>query len=73
MTTIELELPDDLAEDAKAAGLLNAEALEEILRERLRFQAGKALRAQWNRASSEKITTEIDASILEIVAKVRGV
>jgi hypothetical protein len=47
MTTLELTLniPDELASKAQAAGLLNSEAIEKLLREQLRKQAGQELRA----------------------------
>lgn len=35
MTTIEITLPDALAEEAKGAGLLSAEAIEDLLRTKL--------------------------------------
>lgn len=54
MTTLELtlNLPDELASKARAAGLLNAEAVERLLREQLRRQAGQELRAMLNKASA---------------------
>ena len=46
MTTLELKLtlPQQLAKQAKAAGLLTPEAITLMLREQLRRQAGKELR-----------------------------
>lgn len=38
MTKVEITLPDQLAEDAKRAGLLSPELLERWLRERLKAQ-----------------------------------
>lgn len=71
MTTLELTLniPDDLASKAQAAGLLNSEAIEKLLREQLRKQAGQELRAMLEKAdasgmppmSEEEIQAEIDA------------
>lgn len=72
MTTIQIQLPDDLAQDAQAAGLLNAEAIERLLRERLRLQAGDALRAMWNRMPREELTPEIEDMINEEVQAVRA-
>ncbi len=45
MTTLELKLtlPQQLAKQAKAAGLLTPEAITEMLREQLRRQAGQEL------------------------------
>lgn len=71
MTTLELtpNIPDDLASKAQAAGLLNSEAIEKLLREQLRKQAGQELRAMLDKAdasgmppmSEEEIQAEIDA------------
>ena len=71
MTTIELQLPDDLVEKAQAAGLLAAETLEGILREHLRVQAGEELRALWNQDKLENLTPEMSDSINDIVREVR--
>jgi len=38
MTTLEINLPDSLAREAKEAGLLTPQAVETMLRERLRDQ-----------------------------------
>ena len=52
MTTLELtlNLPDELASKAQAAGLLNSEAVEKLLREQLRRQAGQELRVMLDKA-----------------------
>lgn len=72
MTTIQIQLPDDLAQDAQAAGLLNPEAIERLLRERLRRQAGDALRAMWKRMPAEELTPEIEEMINEEIQAVRA-
>lgn len=72
MTTIQIQLPDDLAQDAQAAGLLNPEAIERLLRERLRRQAGDALRGMWTRMPSEALTPEIEEMINGEVQAVRA-
>lgn len=72
MATIQIQLPDDLAQDAQAAGLLNAETIERLLRERLRLQAGDALRAMWNRMPQEELTPEIEDMINEGVQTIRA-
>jgi post-segregation antitoxin (ccd killing protein) len=79
MTTIDLTLniPDDLANKAQAAGLLSSEAIERLLREQLRKQAGQDLRAMLNKAdasgvapmSEEEVQAEIDAYRAERRAK----
>ncbi len=71
MTTIEIQLPDKLAEDAQAAGLLTPEAIERLLREQLRKQAGEALRDMWARVPREELTPEIAQMINEEVQAVR--
>ena len=72
MTTIQIQLPDDLVQDAQAAGLLNPDAIERLLRERLKLQAGDALRAMWKRMPSEELTPEIEEMINEEVQAVRA-
>ena len=72
MTTIEIELSDELAARAHAAGLLNNEAIESLLSEQLRRQAGEALRAMWAQAPLEELTPEIEEMINEQVREVRA-
>ena len=72
MTTLELtlNLPDELAQQAKNAGLLTPDAIEALLREQLKQQAGDQLRALWARMPPEELTPEIEQ---EIAAEVRSV
>lgn len=72
MTTIQIQLPDDLAQDAQAAGLLTPDAIERLLRERLRRQAGDALQAMWNSMPAEELTPKIEEMINEEVQAVRA-
>ena len=55
MTTLELtlNLPDELASKAQAAGLLDLEANEKLLREQPRRQAGLELRAMMDKLSAD--------------------
>ena len=53
MTELVLTLPDDLARQAKEAGLLSSEAIEQLLRERLRRQAGEELREMMKKLSAD--------------------
>ena len=79
MTTLELtlNLPDELASKAQAAGLLNSEAIEKLLREQLRKQAGEELSVMLNKVdasgippmSEDEIQAEIDAYRAERRAK----
>ena len=72
MTTVQIQLPDDLARDAQATGLLTPEAMEHLLREQLRKQAGDALRAKWQRSAQDELTPEIEQMIDEEVRAARA-
>ncbi|HPF27228.1 MAG TPA: hypothetical protein P5528_13645 [Steroidobacteraceae bacterium] len=72
MTTIQIQLPDELAQNAQAAGLLTPAAIEAMLREQLRKQAGEALRATWQRLPHDELTPEIEQMIVEEVRAVRA-
>ena len=72
MTTLTIDLPDNLAKEARDAGLLDATAIEAMLREQLRRRAGEALQAIWQRGPHEELTPEIEQEIVEEVRKVRG-
>ena len=43
MTTITIELPDELAEEARSQGLLAGRAVEAMMRDALRRRAGREL------------------------------
>ncbi len=43
MTTVQITLPDQLAQEAERAGLLSSESLEELLRKQLRAKAAGEL------------------------------
>ena len=72
MTTLQIELPDDLAQKAASTGLLSAEAIEAMLREQLRRNAGEALESMWRRAPQEELTPETEQEITQEVRKVRA-
>jgi post-segregation antitoxin (ccd killing protein) len=72
MTTVQITLPDELAQKAASAGLLSAEAMEAMLREQLRRRAGEALQAMWQRTPQDELTPEIEQEIVEEVRKVRA-
>ncbi|MBI5910993.1 MAG: hypothetical protein HY848_13705 [Betaproteobacteria bacterium] len=71
MTTLELtlNLPDELASKAQAAGLLNSEAIERLLRAQLRKQASQELRVMLDKVrtsgippmTEDEVQAEIDA------------
>ncbi len=67
MTELTVQLPDDLARKAQAAGLLNDQGIERALRDALKREAGRRL-LEIGKAmqdlppmSEEKIQAEIDA------------
>jgi len=69
MTTLQVTISDQLAAEARRAGLLTTEALSEILRDRLRAQAGANLREMWQQNRGEDIT---DEQLQEIVSEVKA-
>ena len=72
MTTVQINLPDDLAQKAASEGLLSAAAMEAMLRDQLRRRAGQALQAMWQRGPQEDLTPEIEQQIVEEVHKARA-
>lgn len=73
MTTVQINLPDDLAQKASSAGLLSAESMEAMRREQLRRRAaGEALQALWQRGPADELTPQIEQDIVEEVRKVRA-
>jgi hypothetical protein len=78
MTTIQLTLPDQLAQEAERAGLLSPESLEEWLRKQLKAKAAEQLFAAMDRMaavddpsymSPEEVAEEIKAMRAERRAK----
>lgn len=75
MTTLEIKvrLPDDLARQAQAAGLLTDEAVERMIKTELKRRAGEALLESTRRISAvegpvmtpEEIQQEINAARAE--------
>ena len=72
MTTLELKLnlPDRLAREAQAAGLLTPDALAQLLKEAMRRRAGQALLAGAARATQ---SGSKPLSMKEIQAEVNAV
>lgn len=70
MTTLTIDLPEKLAREAQAAGLLSPEALAEILEEAVRRQAGRRLVESARRIHAAGVPPMSDD---EIVAEVRAV
>lgn len=72
MTSLELKLnlPDRLAREAQAAGLLTPEAMAQLLKDAMRRRAGQALLAGAARATEAGSTP---LSMNEIQAEVNGI
>ena len=74
MTTLTINLPDNLAKEAQDAGLLDPEAIETMLRETLRRQHIEELRQSMEKMAAadippmtmEEIQAEIDAYRREV-------
>jgi hypothetical protein len=62
MTTVQIVLPDELAQKAASAGLLSPQAME----------AGQDLQAIWARAPSEELTPAIEQEIVADVHAARA-
>jgi hypothetical protein len=61
MTTVQITLPDKLAQEAERAGLLSSESLEELLRRQLKAKAAGQLFAAMEKISTvdgEQMTPE---------------
>jgi hypothetical protein len=52
MTTVQITLPDQLAQEAERAGLLSSPALEELLRGQLKAKAAEQLFAAMDKMSA---------------------
>ena len=72
MTTVQITLPDELAKQAEAAGLLASDVIGRMIEEALRIQAGKELLAMTESLATEVITDEEMQRIVSVVRKVRS-
>ena len=70
MTTLTIDLPDNIAKEAKDAGLLTPEALAQLLKDAMRRQAGRRLLEVTKRIQAAGIPPMSDE---EIVAEVKAV
>ncbi len=71
MTTIQITLPDDLAQQAASAGLLSPAAMETMLREQLKRRAGQTLMALWQQLP-ESVTADLEREIDAEIERVRA-
>lgn len=74
MTTVELKvsLPDELASQAEAAGILTAEGIERLVREALKREAGRKLAAIATDLRSADLPPMSDAEFQAELAAVRA-
>lgn len=72
MTTVQIDLPDQLAQQARNAGLLSPQKMEAMLRAQLRREAFEGLRALHERLSPEELTPETEQEIDQVVRQVRA-
>lgn len=74
MTTLEmkLELSESLAKDAQAAGLLTPKAIERLIEEAVRREAGKRLLDAMQRLRAANMPPLTEKEIAEEVAAVRA-
>lgn len=70
MSTIEIELPDELAHRARSAGLLSDAAIRQLLEDAMRRRAGRALLEVARHLHDAAIAPMSDA---EVVAEVHAV
>ena len=73
MTTLQvkLTLPEPLAKQAKAAGLLKSEAMASMLREQLRKRAGEQLRGMMDKLAQANIPPMTEDEVQVEVMSVR--
>lgn len=70
MTILEITLPDSLAREAKAAGLLAPEAIARLIEEAVKREAGKRLLDAMQRLRAANVPPLTEQ---EIVAEVKAV
>lgn len=71
MKTIQITLPDDLAQQADSAGLLSPTAMENMLREQLKLRATQSFMTLWQRLP-DNVTAELEREIDAQVQHVRA-
>ncbi|MCH2241298.1 MAG: hypothetical protein MK041_05065 [Aquabacterium sp.] len=72
MTTVQIDLPDELAAKAAREGLLSSQAIESMLREHLRRRAADALQGLWQRLPQDELTPETEQEIVDEVRRLRA-
>ena len=72
MTTLTIELPDELAEEARRHGLFAADAVEAMIRDTLRRRAGRELLDAANELAAAEFPPMTMAEIQREVNAVRA-
>ena len=72
MTRIQLSLPDELAKAASKAGLLAPDAMQAMLREKLRAEGMASLERAWAKAGDSEPSEADEAMIAEAIRQVRA-
>jgi len=72
MTTLTIDLPDNLAKEAKDAGLLTPDALAQLLRDAMRRRAGRRLLEVAKHVQAAGIPPMSDEDIIAEVKAVRA-
>jgi post-segregation antitoxin (ccd killing protein) len=72
MTTVEITLPDQLAEEAKRAGLLAPDAIERLVREAIRRRALTELKEAMDRMAAADGPTMTPEEIQEEIRAARA-
>ncbi len=72
MTTVQITLPDQLAQRAKDAGLLSDAAIQSLLEDAMRRQAGRRLLAIADELHAANIPPVSDDEVVAAVKEVRA-
>jgi hypothetical protein len=72
MITVQIELPEQLAQQAQSAGLFFSQKMEAILRAQLRREAFEGLRTLHEKLPRKEITPQIAQEIDAAVRAVRA-
>lgn len=72
MTTVTIELPDELAEQAKKLGILSSRMLGEIVQELVRRQAAEDLQGIMRRFDEQPASSLSPQEVQAIVRQVRA-
>jgi len=72
MTTVQITLPDQLAQRAKDAGLLSDAAIQSLLEDAMRRQAGRRLLSVANELHAANIAPMSDDEVVALVKQVRA-